>query len=316
MKISRRGFIKLLLSLLGAGSLASFIVPLLQGHRMRVRFSTTTSLYATGLLDYLASAYTRVARDVSIDFVPVGSGAALRIASENSVDGVFVHAPNLEIVYIKRGVLTHHKIIAYNYFCIVGPREDPADVRDAATAVDAFRRIWRAGEEGRALFVSRGDDSGTYIRERIIWQLAGLQPNPSRQRWYLETGQGMAGTLLVANNIKAYTLSDTGTFYKLKLEGRLPRLTLLYTSDPILINIYSAYIVKPRLVLPSGREALRFIDFIVEHPELIKEFKGGVNRSLFEAAAADTLPWLEEAWRAIAYGEWGRLYDIVPRRDD
>ncbi len=279
----------------------------------RVRFSTTTSLYETGLLDYLASRYERVRRGVDIEFIPVGTGAALRIASEGSVEGVFVHAPNLEAEYLSRGVLTHHKILAFNYFCIVGPHEDPARVRGARDAIDAFRRIWRAGEDGRAIFVSRGDKSGTNIREMIIWRLAGLAPDPRRQRWYRVTGEGMAETLLVAENLGAYTLSDTGTFYKLKREGRLPRLEMLYTGDPILLNIYSAYVVKMRAETREGREAAMFIDFIAEHPELINEFDGGVGVRLFYAADREVLPWLRRAWSIMARGEWGRLYEVVPR---
>ena len=254
----------------------------LQPSVIRVKASTTTSLYATGLLEYLAKEFKKVEPRAEISFIPVGSGEALRLAKEGEVCMVFVHAPSLEKKYLEEGVITNGKIFAYNYFVIVGPKDDPAKVREAKSAVDAFRRIYEAGEEGRAKFVSRGDMSGTNVRELQIWKMAGL--NPRGKRWYIESGSGMQETLIMANELRAYTLSDIGTFLKLKKEGRLPNLAILYANGTELINIYSIYLVKSC----KGEEreiAKKFEDFILTHQDLIERYgKDKYGRPLFYPA--------------------------------
>ncbi len=240
---------------------------------IRVKASTTTSLYATGLLDYLAREFEKNEPHVRISYIPVGSGEALRLAKEGEVCMVFVHAPSLEKKYLEEGVITDGKIFAYNYFVIVGPKDDPARVREAKNAVDAFRRIYEAGEEGKAKFISRGDMSGTNVRELQIWKKAGL--NPRGKRWYIESGSGMEQTLIMANEMKAYTLSDIGTFLKLKKDGKLPNLEILYANGTELINIYSVYLVKSC----KGKEremAEKFANFVYTHQDLIGKY--GLNK--------------------------------------
>ena len=240
---------------------------------VRVRVTTTTSLYATGLLDYLADQFYKKYPNVRIDFIAVGSGEALRRAAKGDACMVFVHAPSLEREYIEKGVLEQHRIIAYNFFVIVGPRDDPAGVRSAKNAVEAFRKIYVAGEEGKATFVSRGDNSGTHVKEMSIWKLAGL--NPRGRPWYRESGAGMAQTLVMANELRAYTLSDIGTYLKLKKDGKLPNLEILYANDTELINIYSVYIVKSC----TGEErkyAELFADFVYNNQDLIGRY--GVDK--------------------------------------
>ncbi len=265
---------------------------------VRVRVTTTTSLYATGLLDYLAAAFEKEHPGVHLDFIPVGSGEALRRAAQGDACLVLVHAPSLEDRYIREGVLVDGTIFAYNYFVIVGPADDPAGVQKASSAVDAFRRIFEAGEKGMAVFVSRGDMSGTHVRELAIWRLIGLDPHG--KKWYLEVGAGMADTLVRANELHAYTLSDIGTFLKLKKDGRIPYLELLYTNSTELINVYSAYLVNGC----SGAEwkaARKFIHFLAtEAQELIARY--GVEEyghSLFYPAAG-RMEELKKAWSMLA----------------
>ncbi len=263
--------------------------------------STTTSLYATGLLDALASEYKR-ATGVEIQFIPVGSGEALERAARGDACMVLAHAPSLEARYLEEGAIAGGAIFAYNYFVIVGPSGDPAGVRGAEDAVDAMRRIYEAGEAGRAVFVSRGDRSGTHVREMQLWRAAGLDPRG--KPWYIETGQGMGETLVIASEKQAYTLSDTGTFLKFSLDGRIPGLEALYTGDNYLINIYSAYLSAKC----SGREAEAaegFIEFLAspEGQSIIASY--GVEeygQPLFYPAAGNE-DWLKTAWEALA--EWG-----------
>ncbi len=227
---------------------------------VRVRATTTTSLYATGLLDYLSSKYVEQHPDTRIDFMPVGSGEALRRAGDGEACLVLVHAPSLEKEYIDRGVIYYHRIFAYNYFVIVGPGSDPANVANATNIVDAMKKIYDAGEAGKAKFISRGDNSGTNIRELMLWRKAGL--NPNGRKWYIVSGTGMGQTLVMADQMNAYTLSDKGTYLKYLLSNRIHYLRILYSNDTALINIYSAYLVKGC----NGKELERakgFIDFIV-----------------------------------------------------
>jgi len=271
---------------------------LLQGKEVRVRVTTTTSLYATGLLDYLAKAFSKNNPNIVFDFIPVGSGEALRRAANGDACMVFVHAPSLEKQYILEGVITNRHIFAYNYFIVAGPDDDPAEIRNALNVVEAFKRIYVAGEEGKARFVSRGDNSGTHVKELSIWSLTGLDPHG--KPWYLETGSGMAQTLLVANERRAYVLSDIGTFLKFKKEGKIPNLEILYTNDTELINIYSVYIVTSCTGVEK-EAALEFMEFIIsEGQELIAKY--GVSeygQRLFNPAKGE-IEWLEEIWEQLS----------------
>lgn len=208
-----------------------------------VTVSTTTSLYQMGALEDLLEDFRNSTHlDVQFKLLAKGSGEALRLLADGSACLGFVHAPSLELQYSSRGEVERAAIFAYNEFVVVGPRDDPANVSKAQDAVEAFRRIYAAGEAGLARFVSRGDESGTYIREVQIWRLAGL--NPEGRGWYLRAGQGMVQTLLMAENLGAYTLTDTGTWYSLRGLGKLRDLTELKRDFKYLVNVYSLYISK------------------------------------------------------------------------
>ncbi len=264
----------------------------------RVVATTTTSLYATGLLDTLAQAYEEKT-GVRVDFVPVGSGEALRRAEQGDACLVLVHAPSLEAQYMSRGVIEYHRIFAYNSFVIVGPPGDPAGVAGAESVVEAMKRVYEAGEEGRILWVSRGDRSGTHVREMMLWEKAGLDPRG--RPWYLETGQGMMETLVIAGEKGAYTLSDIGTFLKYNSTRGHGALVIVYEGDPLLINVYSAYLVSSC----QGRErewARGFIDFISgpEGQAIIGDY--GVDeygRPLFYPAQG-RVDWLAQVWSQLA----------------
>lgn len=128
----------------------------------------------------------------------------------------------------------------YNRFLIVGPASDPAGIRGLTNATDAFRRIWQTN----STFLSRGDKSGTNVKELAIWALAGHVPSTANNSWYLETGQGMGATLTVASEKGAYTLSDDGTYYALQSSLDLQ---ILVAGDPFLFNQYHVIVVSPAL---------------------------------------------------------------------
>ncbi len=272
----------------------------LKGGPVRVRITTTTSLYATGLLDYLGDQFRKDHPNVELDFIAVGSGEALRRAKQGDACMVFVHAPSLERRYMEEGVITDGRIFAYNYFIIAGPPSDPAGVREAESPVDAFERIYEAGERGEASFASRGDNSGTHVKELSVWRAAGL--DPKGRPWYLETGSGMGATLLVANEKGAYVLSDIGTFLKYSKDGKLPDLVILLEGGDELLNIYSVYLV-PSCTGEEAKYARAFADFVVrDAQDLIARY--GVSKygqPLFYPAMGK-LDWLRKRWQALAGG--------------
>lgn len=292
----RKLLVSAIIIVLVAGIIYSSYYYYLSQQKITLKISTTTSLYATGLLDKLADEFSKRVPNVILQFIPVGSGAALRLAAQGDVDMVFVHAPNLEKQYIESGVLVNGSIFAYNFFIIVGPPEDPAGI-NGTSPVDAMVKIYEAGEEGKAEFISRGDNSGTHQRELLLWKMAGL--NAFGKPWYIETGTGMSDTLLVANEHGAYTLSDIGTFLKLKSEGRLPYLEILVDQGDLLLNIYSVYLINPQM-FPHVKYDLakEFLEFVIsdEGQDIIANY--GVNevgQPLFYPARGK-LRELKEKW--------------------
>lgn len=236
-----------------------------------VKIATTTSLYITGLLDHLSTEFSKKYNNVELMFIAVGTGQALKLTEKGDVCGVIVHDPNLEKLYIEKGVLEYGKIFAYNFFIIVGPRDDPANVSRAKSIEESFKRIHNGKTLAKTLFVSRGDDSGTHMRELLIWRKIGI--NPSNESWYLSCGCNMGQALLIANEKKAYTLSDIATFMIYEKAGRVPNLAILYynTSDHYTINIYSGYISKNC----KGKEReymANFLNFIYENQTLIEAY--------------------------------------------
>lgn len=271
---------------------------------IRVRISTTTSLYATGLLDYLASKFSSRYPGVRVEFIAVGTGAALKLAERRDVCAVLIHEPGLEKQYLEKGIIEDRRIFAYNYFVVVGPDEDPAGISNSTDVVEAFSRIYRAGEAGKALFISRGDNSGTHVRELSVWRLVGL--GTDRSAWYLNCGCGMSEALVIANEFSAYTLSDLGTYSKLERAGRLSRLRILYENqeDNLTINIYSAYVVTGCEGLEKEYAEL-FVSFIYENQqELISSFGVGARGKPLFYPARDKEIILQELWKVFA-SEYG-----------
>src|SRR5262245_43662165 len=196
-----------------------------------VRMATTTSVENSGLLGKILPAFSQDAH-VSVEVVAVGSGQALNLLKRGEVAVGLTHDPAAEAAALSEGVITGYRKIMFNDFVIVGPPGDPASVAHASDAVDAFARI----AAGDATFVSRGDASGTYSREQELWALA--RRRPAQQR-LLEVGQGMGGTLRVANEMSAYTLSDRATFEQFRSGLRL---TVLYQGGPALLNTYAVFL--------------------------------------------------------------------------
>ncbi|MFQ5692785.1 MAG: substrate-binding domain-containing protein [Nitrospinota bacterium] len=218
----------------------------------RLRLATTTSTANSGLLDVLLPPFEK-AYGVTVDVIPVGTGKALKLGERGDVDVLMVHAPPAEEEFVRKGFGVGRRQFMYNDFVIVGPSEDPAGIRGGKDAVRALLRI----RERRAAFVSRGDDSGTHKKERALWASAGETPSG---RWYREVGQGMGDTLVVADELKAYTLSDRATY--LALRGKI-RLEVLVEGDKRLFNPYGIIAVNParhpHVKIGPARDLIRFV---------------------------------------------------------
>ncbi|RMF86936.1 MAG: tungsten ABC transporter substrate-binding protein, partial [Nitrospinota bacterium] len=200
----------------------------------RLRLSTTTSTENSGLLAVLLPPFEKRFR-VKVDVIPVGTGKALALARNGDVDVTLVHARSLEDQFVAEGYGVNRRDVMYNDFVLVGPPEDPAGIQQAKSAVEAFQRIAKT----QALFLSRGDNSGTHVKEKTLWQEAGITP---QGRWYLEAGKGMGATLTMADEKGAYTLSDRGTYLSMKHRLQLP---ILFAGDPRLFNPYGIIAVNP-----------------------------------------------------------------------
>ena len=230
----------------------------------RLRVATTTSLYDTGLWGYLEPRFEEE-YGVELDVMYAGTGKALELGRRGDVDVIAVHSRAQELQFVADGYGVERVPFAYNYFLVVGPASDPAGIK-GMTPEDAFRKLMAAGG---GTFVSRGDDSGTHVKEKAIWKNAGFEYGGVQKAgdWYIEAGSGMGPTLNIASEKQAYTLSDVGTYlaYKGKL-GLVP----IVDKGAILLNVYSAIAVNPEKVPVKNLDtASNLIDFLTS-PEIQK----------------------------------------------
>ena len=205
----------------------------------RLRVATTTSLYDIGLWEYLEPMFEEK-YNIELDIMYAGTGRALEYGRRGDVDIITIHSKAREEQFIAEGHGVQRVPFAYNYFLIVGPEADPAGIKDLSP-VEAFKKLMNTGS---ASFVSRGDDSGTYSKEKAIWQEAGYDYEAVRKAgtWYIEAGSGMGATLMMASEKQAYTLTDMGTY--LAYQGRLELVPIIDRGD-ILLNVYSAITINP-----------------------------------------------------------------------
>jgi tungstate transport system substrate-binding protein len=200
----------------------------------RLRMATTTSVQDSGLLPYLLPNFEKKC-GCKVDVIPVGSGQALKLASNGDVDMILVHDPQSEEQFIKDGFGINRKTFMVNDFVILGPSSDPARIRGMKNAAQAFSKIQKSG----SLFISRGDSSGTHQKEKSIWKKTGISTSGS---WYMEIGQGMGAALTIADEKQAYTISDRATYLQ-RFQGL--KIQALVEGDPELLNYYSAIQVNP-----------------------------------------------------------------------
>jgi len=218
--------------------LIAFIPSILQAGEV-IKCASTTSTRNSGMLDYLLPIFKK-STGIDVQVIAVGTGAALELGKKGDVDVVLTHANDLEKQLVDEGYFIDREEIMYNDFVILGPTNDPAGVKTTDKVLDAFKKI----RETEANFISRGDNSGTNMRENRIWAMTGTMPERINA-WYLAVGQGMAKTIRVAAEKQAYTLSDRATWYSMEDKDKLG-LTIVLEGDPSLFNQYGVMIVNPK----------------------------------------------------------------------
>ncbi len=225
--------------------------------------ATTTSTQDSGLLDELNPKFEEKT-GYKVKTIAVGTGQALEMGKKGEADVLLVHAPKSEQEVVDMGAAINRQLVMHNDFIIVGPADDPAGIKGLKTA-EAFKMI----ADKKAVFVSRGDESGTHKKEKEVWTAAGIKPEGD---WYQQSGTGMGATLNIANDKQGYTLTDRGTYLAQKKNLSLD---VLVEGDKVLLNIYHVMQVNPEKfdkVNNDGGKA--YVDFMVstEVQKIIEEF--------------------------------------------
>src|SRR5271157_274134 len=267
-RLNRTGSIALIMFVM---SVVFCVLPAIatQPQQKNIILATTTSTQDSGLLDVLLPIFEKET-GYFVKAIAVGSGQAMAMGQKGEADVLLVHSPEAEKKFMAEGYGVNRRLVMHNDFIIVGPKTDPAGIKGSRSSLEAFRKI----ASTNAVFMSRGDNSGTDAKEKSIWKAAGI--NPEGRKWYQQTGLGMGQTLNVAAEKRAYTLTDRGTYLALKKQLGLD---ILAEGDAILLNIYHVIEVNPakwpKVNSVGGRA---FADFMVaqETQGVIKTF--GVDK--------------------------------------
>jgi tungstate transport system substrate-binding protein len=211
------------------------LAPPLQADDRFIVLASTTSTEASGLFGHILPLF-REATDIEVRVVAVGTGQAFTLARNGDADALLVHDTAGEKKMVSDGFALERRDIMYNDFVIAGPAADPAGIRAAGSAAEAFARI----SAKESPFVSRGDDSGTHRAELRIWQDADVRPQGS---WYREVGSGMGAALNTAAGMDAYVLADRGTWISF---ANRQNLEVLFAGDPALFNQYGSVLLDPQ----------------------------------------------------------------------
>lgn len=255
-------------AIVAAGLVAGAAVPAGAEERARsIVLASTTSTDNSGLYEVLLPAFKRDT-GIEVRVIAAGTGRALSIASRGDADVLVVHDEASELEFVRAGYGVDRRTFMYNDYVLVGSVADAAGVKGSSGVISAFRRI----AQGGALFVSRGDDSGTHKKELSLWRSA-LDATPAGRGWYREVGRGMGATLNIANELGAYTLSDRSTWVSFNNRANLQ---VVLENDPPLHNPYSVILVNPgRHPGVRFHEARIFADWLTSRRSLalIRDFK-------------------------------------------
>jgi tungstate transport system substrate-binding protein len=237
--------------------------------------SSTTSTENSGLFGYILPMFEKKT-GIKVKVVARGTGAAIEMGKRGDADVAFVHAKEQELKAVAEGYFVNRHDVMYNDFVLIGPSDDPAKIAGTKSVVDAFKKV-----AAKSTFVSRGDKSGTNTKELAIWKKAGVEPKG--QKWYLEVGQGMEKTQRIADEKRAYTLTDRGTWLATKDKDRLS-MKIVMEGDPVMFNQYGVMAVNPaKFPQVKYKEAMTFINWLIskEGQQAIASYKDKNGNPLF-----------------------------------
>jgi tungstate transport system substrate-binding protein len=237
--------------------------------------ASTTSTENSGLFGYILPLFEKKT-GIKVKVVARGTGAAIEMGKRGDADVAFVHAKEQELKAVEEGFFVNRHDVMYNDFVIIGPTDDPARIKGTKSAADTFKKIAALSK-----FVSRGDNSGTNTKELAIWKKVGVEPKG--QKWYLEVGQGMEKTQRIANEKRAYTLTDRGTWLATKDKDKLEMIIVL-EGDPVLFNQYGVMAVNPeKYKHVKYKEAMEFVNWLIskDGQQAIASFKDKNGNPLF-----------------------------------
>ncbi len=242
------------------------ILPLILGwtfwvHAGALKLGSTTSLCDTGVWDFVGGIFEKE-YGIRLNVICVGSGMAFELAKRGDVDLIAVHDPEGEKRFLQEGHGIKKVPFAFDYFMIVGPKEDPASIK-GLNPILAMRKIYEKGEEGKNIWISRGDESGTHRREKELWKKAGFNyALINKKPWYIESGTGMAQTLIMAHQKRAYTLVNRATF--LYFKNKISLIPLVQKGKELL-NVYSLILINPLRHKVNFKASQEFVEFITSN---------------------------------------------------
>lgn len=242
-----------------------------------VRLATTTSTASSGLLDAILPKFETKC-DCKVHVIAVGTGKALKLGEDGNVDVVLVHARPSEDAFVAAGHGIDRRDVMYNDFVLIGPNNDPAKIKGEKDVLVAMKKI----ADAKWRFISRGDDSGTDQMEKGYWKALGIQP--AGQRWYFSAGQGMGEVLMMSGEMRAYTLTDRGTYISFREKIGLP---VLMQGDARMFNPYGIIAVNPKKYPKTNYQgATELINWITspEGQKLIGDFKVGGEQLFIPSA--------------------------------
>ncbi|MBA4348522.1 MAG: tungsten ABC transporter substrate-binding protein [Thermodesulfovibrio sp.] len=238
--------------------------------------ASTTSTENSGLFGHILPMFEKKT-GIKVKVVARGTGASIEMGKRGDADVVFVHAKEQELKVVEEGYFVNRHDVMYNDFVIIGPANDPLKIKGMKSISDVFRKI----AEKEYVFVSRGDKSGTNIKELDTWKKTGI--DPKGKKWYLEVGQGMEKTQRIANEKRAYTLTDRGTWLATKDKDKL-EMVIVLEGDQNLFNQYGVMAVNPRKHKHiKYKEAMDFVNWLIskEGQQAIASFRDKLGNQLF-----------------------------------
>jgi tungstate transport system substrate-binding protein len=256
-----------------------FFNPVIASAESEIICASTTSTENSGLFGYILPLFEKKT-GIKVKVVARGTGAAIEMGKRGDADVAFVHAKEQELKAVEEGYFVDRHDVMYNDFIVIGPADDPIKIKGINNASDAFKKIATSAYP----FVSRGDNSGTHTKELSIWKKTGINHRSSEWfLWYMEVGQGMEKTQRIANEKRAYTLTDRGTWLATKDKDKLDMIIVL-EGDHILFNQYGVMAINPtKHKHIKYKESIEFINWLIskEGQDTIASFKDKNGNQLF-----------------------------------